>query len=327
MVSLISLLVLTILNCAITIMVLRACAQWLKSAHATWRRSFLVIILLMLVGVAFLLIELGMQAAGFPDTLVKGVVLLVLQLAVVWSILGRVFALSKPKTWALWGLFLAWHGIAIILVLLLVRPYVVEAVLVPTNSMAPTILGWHRDVACSKCGGPAIVSVTFYGRAGERAEARPEGICTKCRSVATYPPATGPDRSGDRLMISKLRKPQRWDVVAYWSHNDSPTRFAHRLVGLPGETLFIEDGAVWIDGRKLDLPPHLAALAYASRAGLRDDPTRDQPFTLSDDECYVLGDFSMIAFDSRFSGPTKWKDIIGVADLLYWPPGRAGLIR
>ena len=61
-----------------------------------------------------------------------------------------------------------------------------------------------------------------------------------------------PIHGGDRLLIDRtayeLRKPRRWEPVVFRSPDDGQLT-VKRVVGLPGETIELRDGDVWIDGR------------------------------------------------------------------------------
>lgn len=128
-------------------------------------------------------------------------------------------------------------------------------------------------------------------------------------------PTFGP---GDYLVIDRLtyalKAPARGDVIVFRYPLDASAYFVKRIVGLPGETIEVGDGAVWLvspDGSKkqlLDGP-------YNS-AGKRHD--RSSSITLADDEYFMLGDNRDVSDDSREWGPLRRRYVIGrvVARLL-----------
>jgi len=87
--------------------------------------------------------------------------------------------------------------------------------------------------------------------------------------------------------------------------------FVKRVIGLPGETIAIEEGVVLIDGVAME------ESFLDERRNLR---KRDMaPRTLGNDEYFVMGDNRDSSNDSRSVGPIKRKDIIGQARVVLWP--------
>ncbi len=153
---------------------------------------------------------------------------------------------------------------------LLFRAFEAEAFVIPTGSMAPTLMGRHKDLACSAC------DATFQvGASQEWDEAagrlRPDRIvprarCFNCGNEMPLAVAPGrpdpayPSFSGDRILVDKFAydfaEPQRWDVVVFKYPEDAKTNYIKRLVGLPGETVAIAGGDIWTSTN--DGPPLIA---------------------------------------------------------------------
>jgi signal peptidase I len=97
-----------------------------------------------------------------------------------------------------------------------------------------------------------------------------------------------------------------------------------RCVGLPGETVSVNDGRVRIGDKDL-------AEDYKSkyRSELRSGRLRDalDPVLLGQDEYYVLGDNRDASQDSRFFGPVRRESLRGRAVAIYWPPWRASWLQ
>jgi signal peptidase I len=146
----------------------------------------------------------------------------------------------------------------------LFRTFEAEAFVIPTGSMAPTLMGRHKDLVCPKCGCPYQVGsseevdkdngqpkIDSYGRALQVVA----GTCPMCRYTAYLGPDNPqreryPSYNGDRILVGKFAyevdDPQRWDVIVFKYPCDAPTNFIKRLVGLPGETIRIQNGDLWI---------------------------------------------------------------------------------
>jgi len=130
-----------------------------------------------------------------------------------------------------------------------IRPFVYEAFSIPTNAMAPTILGDHWTAPCPNCGAPA------YGTPLEPGMPPPPGgftaICSKEMRSVSVSDAPKEIYGGDRILVSKLIAPKRWDLMVFRYPEDPTVNYVKRLVGLPGETLEIRDGAVWINDERM----------------------------------------------------------------------------
>jgi signal peptidase I len=148
----------------------------------------------------------------------------------------------------------------------LFRTFEAEAFVIPTGSMAPTLMGRHKDVYCPKCGYRYQVSASEEESEDPR---RPTancvaGMCPMCHYVlpmrADLPDGVPekhegkidmqPSYNGDRILVNKylytFAEPHRWDVVVFKFPGDAKVNYIKRLVGLPGENLRIYQGDVFV---------------------------------------------------------------------------------
>ena len=127
---------------------------------------------------------------------------------------------------------------------LLFRTFSAEAYVVPTGSMAPTLLGHHRELTCPNCRFPFDV-----GLDDEAPEARP--LCPNC-GRGGFEDAPVVACNGDRVLVQKFlfdfRAPERWEVAVFHFPGDPSQAYVKRVVGLPGESIRIAGGDVWADG-------------------------------------------------------------------------------
>jgi signal peptidase I len=123
--------------------------------------------------------------------------------------------------------------------------------------------------------------------------------------------------SGEWIVVNRLTyrvgSPQRGDVVVFLPPTNAQTDdLIKRVIGLPGETVEIRDGSVWINGTRLDE-------IYVSGT------TRpDNHWQLGEDDLFVMGDNRPISLDSRSFGPIKLSEVVGKAWVIYWPPAEWG---
>jgi signal peptidase I len=137
----------------------------------------------------------------------------------------------------------------LLVVVLFVRTWEVQGLFVPlrvlSGSMAETLRGVHRSVVCVDCGRPFVCGTDVR-------PVRPKAVCPNC-GWAGNDLATPPDVAGDRLLIDKavfqLRRPRRWELIAF-RHPGRPAEVCvKRVIGLPGESIQIRHGDVYVDGR------------------------------------------------------------------------------
>ncbi len=111
-----------------------------------------------------------------------------------------------------------------------------------------------------------------------------------------------------------LSTPQRGDVVVFNYPLATERDFIKRVIGLPGETVRIESGVVYVNNEPLD-EPYIAAA-----------PNYNNTWTMGPDEYFVLGDNRNSSSDSHSWGPLNRQYLIGRAIFVYWPPTLWGLV-
>jgi len=151
------------------------------------------------------------------------------------------------------------ESIVVALILAFVfRAFIVEAFVIPTGSMAPTLYGAHGTVVCEDCGVEFAYGLIDpdEGRRGLAVNASAHVTCPNCGHDNTnlkINDISGNAEKGDRILVLKwpfdfggpALDPQRWDVVVFKDPSDGVTNFIKRLAGLPNEVLMIIDGDVY----------------------------------------------------------------------------------
>ena len=120
-------------------------------------------------------------------------------------------------------------------------------------------------------------------------------------------------KNGDILILYKLSKINRFDVIVLHEEKDNE-KIIKRVIGMPGDTVAIKDGEIYINDEKID-----DEYAY----GITSDYDR---ITLKNDEYFILGDNRLISKDSRYFGPIKEKEIKGKVIFRIFPFSKFGKI-
>jgi signal peptidase I len=124
------------------------------------------------------------------------------------------------------------------------KAFVAEGYYVPTGSMAPRLLGFHHRAQCGHCGYEFEIGAEDRG-------GPPSAPCPMCRKRASVDFRRLD--AGDRLLVLKwsyeFQKPKRWETVVFRNPNDAGQVYIKRVVGLPGESVSLQGGDVFIDGR------------------------------------------------------------------------------
>jgi signal peptidase I len=124
---------------------------------------------------------------------------------------------------------------------------------------------------------------------------------------------------GQRVVVNKalyfFGEPQRGDVVIFREPTDDHDDFIKRIIGLPGDTVEVKNGGVYVNGIRLDEP----YIKYA--------PTYTMPAeTIPPNNYFVLGDNRNVSNDSHFGWLLPRENIIGKAWLSTWPPSEWGVV-
>ena len=144
------------------------------------------------------------------------------------------------------------------------RTFMIEPFIIPTGSMAPTLLGAHLDLRCPRCAWAFAVGVDPDISGGSSVVELPTSAqCPNCMTSLEISPAARP-KAGDRILVHKWPfvaggwlAPRHWDVIVFRDAADPSLNFIKRLAALPGDEIEIIDGDVFINGAILRKPRHV----------------------------------------------------------------------
>ena len=133
---------------------------------------------------------------------------------------------------------------------------------------------------------------------------------------------------GQNLIMDKLsyhfRNPERYDIVIFpgpEEYGEHPY-YIKRVIGLPGETVQIKKGKVYINGKKLKSDIY-GITKYIDEPGIA-----EEPLELWKDEYFCLGDNRPVSYDSRYEevGSVHRSEIIGKVWIRIWPLTKFGKV-
>lgn len=130
---------------------------------------------------------------------------------------------------------------------------------------------------------------------------------------------------GDNLIVDKIsyrfKDPERFDIIVFPYEYKENTYYIKRIIGMPGETVQIKDGMIYIDGEMLSEGYGKETMQYAGVA--------IDPIELGADEYFVLGDNRNNSSDSRDPsvGNIEGDQIIGKAFIRIWPLNKIGILK
>jgi signal peptidase I len=171
----------------------------------------------------------------------------------------------------------------------------------PLPPLRSELRSWTRDLAVFL--GLAIVVMIFLYQP------------VKVEGTSMNPLLSDQERIFINKFIYRFEPIERGDVVVFWYPLDRSKSFIKRVVGLPGETVEIRAGNVYVNGK--ELPDQYVPATYLDGSNY---PTRRLP----PDEYFVMGDHRDSSNDSRVFGSVPRQFIYGKAVFAYWPVNHFG---
>lgn len=164
--------------------------------------------------------------------------------------------------------------------------------------------GWIRDIFFAAL--TAILIVVFIVQP------------VKVEGTSMQPELSDQERIFVNKFVYHFSAIERGDVVVFWYPREPTKSFIKRIIGLPGESVEIRSGFVFIDGTPL-------TEAYVEPEFL--DHQSFVPVVVPPGSYFVLGDHRNSSNDSRHWGCVPEKNIFGKAVFRYWPVTRLGTLE
>lgn len=124
-------------------------------------------------------------------------------------------------------------------------------------------------------------------------------------------------REGELLVVYKwayrFGEIYRGDIIVFHHNRQPPEDYIKRVIGLPGDTVTIRDGQVYINSESID-EPYISA-----------PPDYEGEWIVPEGGLFVLGDNRNRSSDSHIWGFVAMSDVVGRAVVIYWPPSSVRL--
>jgi len=169
------------------------------------------------------------------------------------------------------------------------------------HSLRDEIRIWTRDLLIAI--GLALVIIVFLYQP------------VKVEGTSMAPLLSDQERIFINKFVYRFEPIHRGDVVVFWYPLDRTKSFIKRVIGLPGETVEIRRGTVYVNGLSISepyVPPQY------------EDPGDFGPVRVQMDEYFVMGDHRISSNDSRVFGSVASRFIYGRAVFAYWPVDHFG---
>ena len=174
------------------------------------------------------------------------------------------------------------------------------------RSYAAIVAGWARDLVVSVV--LAILVILFLYQP------------VKVEGTSMMPSLI----DQERIFINKflyrfgIDDIRRGDLVVFWFPQDPTKSYIKRVIGLPGDTIEVDNGDVIVNGKMLR--EDYVRAEYRDRMSM-------SPYKVRDDEYFVLGDHRSSSNDSRAWGGVPRTHIYGKAVFVYWPLEKIGVLN
>ena len=200
--------------------------------------------------------------------------------------------------------------IALILAVV-IRSYFIQPFKIPSGSIRMTLIEGDHLFVDKLTYGPQVLPPMFWDIGLQ--EGNP---MLSLRCPESLLPWT-------KKRLPGFRKPQRGDVIVFVYPVDPTKDFIKRLIAVGGETVEIKDGTIYINGKEIT-DPRIKRTYYYNRG---DYGAVGQVVHVPPGYVFVMGDNSGSSYDSRYWGFVPQENIVGRADIIFWPLGRIRILQ
>lgn len=139
-----------------------------------------------------------------------------------------------------------------------------------------------------------------------------------------YPNFTDREYILTNIIALNFEKPKKSEVIVFKAPQDPEKDFIKRVIATPGDKIYIKDGSVFLNGKKLNESNYLLSDVKTYGGSFLKE---GQAVTVPQESFFVLGDNRSYSSDSREWGFVSKKSIIGKSFFVYWPLNKMGLVK
>ena len=126
------------------------------------------------------------------------------------------------------------------------------------------------------------------------------------------------------IIALRMESPKLGDVVVFKAPPDPEKAFIKRVIGVPGDSILIENGKVLLNGKELNENAYLKS-SIQTRGGAK--VREEETITVPDNSFFVMGDNREFSSDSREWGFVPKDQITGFSFFVYWPISEMKVIQ
>ena len=126
------------------------------------------------------------------------------------------------------------------------------------------------------------------------------------------------------IISLRFSTPQRGDIIVFKSPSDQEKDYIKRVIGIPGDTILLKNGDVYVNGKLLDQSTFLKISVKTYGGSFLKE---NEPVTVPPDSYFVLGDNRSGSSDSREWGFVPLKSVIGKSFFAYWPLNTMQIVK
>lgn len=222
---------------------------------------------------------------------------------------------NRLRSWQYWRDEWVYPFVLAVIFAMLIRTFIAQPFKIPSTSMYPTL----------KIGDRIFVNKFLYGaKIPFLNKSLPRIRDPKTGDIIVFVSVTDPEYPEPRVNHVRLLGPVFYDKERVRLKWYRPRFLVKRLIGVPGDTVGIKNGDLYINGKLLEDPLAIKGFKYFNAGEYGKE---GKPITIPENSYFVMGDNSANSVDSRFWGFVPADQVTGKVFVIWWPIQRVRIIK